>query len=94
MPYVGQETLDALFSQDDQVIDYYPGRLISGGNMKVLAQARHFLNEASRIVARGEVNIKGYTGIVLKILTYMTLPSKLVSRLLFLMVPTSKANSR
>ncbi len=70
--HLDQEAIHALFDRNHQVIDYYPGRLISGGDMTIVAQAGRFLNEASRIIARGDVHLKSYANVVLKSLVSHT----------------------
>lgn len=62
------DMLSQLFGHENSstVIDYHPGRIISQGEMNIVAQAGHFLNEASRLIAQGDIHIKGYAGAVFK----------------------------
>lgn len=44
------------------MVDYYPGRITSDGDMELIAQAGYLINEGSKILAGGDAQLKGYAG--------------------------------
>ena len=51
-----------------RAIDFYPGRIISGGDMDLVSEAGFLINEGSKIIAGSNANLKGYSGTLFKTL--------------------------
>ncbi len=52
-----------------QVVDFYPGRITSEGNIELISEAGTLLNEGSKIFGAKNVHLKAYGDVVFKTLT-------------------------
>ncbi len=43
----------------EAVKDYYPGYIVSVGDVEIIGEARQVLNEASKIIAGRDIKLKG-----------------------------------